>query len=58
MFHIYIPLYSTQIDGAKSPDAVFEDVKAIFSQLNTTQVHSHSCSLLQLLKFRKHVRHG
>jgi len=37
-----------QVDGAKSPDAVFEDVKAIFAQLNT-QVHSYSCSLFQLL---------
>jgi len=31
-----------KIDGAKSPDAVFEDVKAIFSQLNTTQENQGS----------------
>nr|ACG29827.1 uridylate kinase [Zea mays] len=29
-----------RVDGAKSADAVFEDVKAIFTQLLTTQVHS------------------
>lgn len=29
-----------QVDGAKSADAVFDDVKAIFTQLLTTQVHS------------------
>lgn len=31
-----------KVDGAKSPDAVFEDVKAIFFQLNTTQANQGS----------------
>jgi hypothetical protein len=43
-----MPLYSIQVDGAKSPDAVFEDVKAIFAQLNTTQVHLRFMSSLPI----------
>jgi hypothetical protein len=38
----------TQVDGAKSADAVFDDVKVIFAKLLTTQVHSHLCSFFSI----------
>jgi hypothetical protein len=40
-----------QVDGAKSADVVFDDVKAIFAELLTTQVHSHLCSFFSNRSF-------
>ena len=48
----YWSLY-LQVDGAKSADAVFKDVKAIFTQLNT-QVHIHVPSSNCLVQEKYH----